>query len=302
MDARAIPAGSMKFEVSHRTSYDYRRPVVQSHHIVHLRPRQLPSQTVVHHSLLIDPAPVRRTEVVDFFGNVAVLLRIEEEHSEFVVHARSTVEIDTAKLPGLAPSAPWEDIAGAAGGVAVVPLASEVQQFVCASRHVPKSRPLMQFAAASFPPRRGVLDGAMDLTERIFRDFKFDPAATDISTPVAQVLSSRRGVCQDFAHLALAALRSLGLPARYVSGYLLTKPPPGQPKLAGTDASHAWLSVWAPETGWVDFDPTNGLIPAGEHITVAYGRDYEDISPISGVLLGGGAQTMAVSVDVEAAA
>ena len=289
----------MKFEVSHRTTYHYRRPVVQSHHLVHLHPRQLARQSVLHHSLLIDPAPVKRSEVVDYFGNTAVLLRIEDEHSEFVVHSRSTVEIAAATTPDVAQSSAWEDVASLVSGVGPNPLDPEIQQFICASRLAPKSRDLMQFAAISFTPRRPILAAALDLTQGIFREFRFDPAATDISTPVARVLERKRGVCQDFAHLAIGALRSLGLPARYVSGYLLTRPPPGQVKLAGSDASHAWLSVWAPETGWVDFDPTNGIIPRSEHITVAYGRDYEDISPISGVLLGGGAQTMAVSVDVE---
>ena len=139
----------------------------------------------------------------------------------------------------------------------------------------------------------------MTLTRHMFEEFSFDPAATDISTPVQKVLETKRGVCQDFAHLAIAALRSLRLPARYVSGYLLTRPPPGEVKLKGADASHAWISVWAPGSGWVDFDPTNGIIPSGEHITIGWGRDYEDICPIGGVLLGGGDQTMSVSVDVE---
>ena len=287
----------MKLEVSHRTTYTYRRPVAQSHHLLHLQPRQLACQSVLHHSLLIDPAPVRRSEMVDCFGNVAVLLRIEDEHNEFIVHARSTVELTPQPPPVLAQSAAWEDIAqpdhqpGADHDPSVL-------QFTCPSRHTPISREIMQFTRPSFPARRPILEGAMDLTTRIFREFKFDPAATDISTPVDRVLAIRRGVCQDFAHLAIAGLRSLGLPARYVSGYLLTRPPPGQAKLAGTDASHAWLSVWAPGAGWVDFDPTNGIIPSGEHITVAYGRDYEDISPVSGVLLGGGDQMMAVAVDV----
>ncbi len=287
------------FEVSHRTTYNYRRPVAQSHHLLHLHPRQLASQQVIRHSVLIDPAPVKQQEIVDYFGNVAVLLRIEDEHSEFVVHARSTVELVPPGEIDFAVSTPWETVVGQMHGNATNEAGIDVVQYVCASRHVPKSRELMQFADPSFPPGRPVLAGAMDLTARIFKEFKFDPAATDVSTPVSTVLRQKRGVCQDFAHLAIAALRSLGLPARYVSGYLLTRPPPGQPKLAGADASHAWVSVWAPEVGWVDFDPTNGVVPSGEHITVAYGRDYEDISPISGVLLGGGAQSMTVAVDVE---
>ena len=166
-----------------------------------------------------------------------------------------------------------------------------VLQFVSASRHTRVVPEAIDYARPSFPPDRPVLEAALDLTERIYRDFTFDSTATDISTPVSHVLQERRGVCQDFAHLAITCLRAFGLPARYVSGYLLTYPPPGMEKLQGADASHAWMSVWAPEVGWVDFDPTNGIMPAEEHITVAYGRDYDDVSPISGVLLGGSDQT-----------
>ncbi len=288
----------MKFEVSHRTSYQYRAPVVQSHHVVHLRPRNSTTQTVVHHSLLIEPAPASSNEITDVFGNKVVLLRIEDEHTEFVVHARSTIEISKAPLPDIAMSSPWEVVAGVGRPKPAI-IDIDVSQFVCRSRHVPLSRDIQRFAQASFPPGRPVLAGAMHLTRRIFQDFAFDATATDVSTPVARVLAMKRGVCQDFAHLAIAAHRALGIPARYVSGYLMTRPPPGQTKLKGADASHAWLSVWSPEHGWVDFDPTNGIIPIGEHITVAYGRDYDDISPISGVLLGGGDQTMSVAVDVE---
>ncbi len=300
MGQGALAAGIMKFEISHRTTYSYRTPVTQSYHLVHLTPRQTPSQTVVHRSLLIEPAPVSNTEIVDAFGNSATLLRIEDEHTEFVVHARSTVELVLTQPPDLGKGTAWEDVA-APPGPATAPIDVEARQFVCRSRHVPVSRELRDFALPSFPPRRPVLASAMDLTRRIYKDFAFDPKATDISTPVARVLQIKRGVCQDFAHLAIASLRAIGLPARYVSGYLMTQPPPGQAKLRGADASHAWFSVWSPDSGWVDFDPTNGIIPSGEHITVAYGRDYDDISPISGVLLGGGDQTMSVAVDVEAA-
>ena len=298
MGQGAFAIGSMKFEVSHRTTYSYLTPVVQSQHLVHLRPRQLPQQSVVHHSLLIEPAPVSSTEITDFFGNATALLRIEDEHTELVVHARSTVELRAAPQPDLSGGAPWEGLAVPAAPTSG-PTDIFIRQFVCRSRHVPISQEIRDFALLSFPPRRPVLAGAMDLTRRIFSEFVFDPKATDVSTPVDRVLETRRGVCQDFAHLAIAALRAIGLPARYVSGYLMTRPPPGQVKLKGADASHAWLSVWTPEMGWVDFDPTNGIVPAGEHITLAYGRDYEDISPISGVLLGGGDQTMSVAVDVE---
>lgn len=288
----------MKLEVSHRTSYRYRAPVAQSHHVVHLKPRVLPEQAVLNHSLLIEPAPVSQTVITDYFGNAAVLLRIEDEHTELVVHARSTVDVQPMPLPDLLQSPRWDERATlAAASNSGIDIA--VRQFVCRSRHVPTSPAIEAFARGSFPTGRRVLEGAMHLTRRIFDEFEFDPKATDVSTPLAHVLGIRRGVCQDFAHLAIAALRSLGIPARYVSGYLMTRPPAGQVKLKGADASHAWLSVWAPRTGWVDFDPTNGIIPQGEHITVAYGRDYEDISPISGVLLGGGNQSIAVAVDVD---
>jgi transglutaminase-like putative cysteine protease len=157
---------------------------------------------------------------------------------------------------------------------------------------------IADYTALSFPPGRPVLVGTYDFIMRIYREFKFDPTATDISTPITQVFKQRRGVCQDFAHLTIAGLRALAIPARYVSGYILTRPPPGQPKLQGTDASHAWVSVWAPDIGWVDFDPTNGMVAADEHIEIAHGRDYDDVSPISGVLIGGGEHTVAVAVDM----
>lgn len=297
MDAGAVAGCAMTFEISHRTTYRYRRTVAQSRHVLHLRPRELAGQNVTNHSLHIEPVPARRADMKDYFGNTAVLLRIDTEHSEFVVHARSTVDVRPATVPDLAATRAWDQMSVSQ----VEPLAAagpDVLHFTCPSRHVTFSREVVEFARVSFPPQRPVLLGAIDLTTRIFKEFKFDPAATDVATPIKRVLELRRGVCQDFAHLTIAALRSIGIPARYVSGYLVTRPPPGQAKLAGTDASHAWLSVWAPETGWVDFDPTNGIIPSGEHITLAYGRDYDDISPISGVLLGGGDQTMAVAVDV----
>jgi transglutaminase-like putative cysteine protease len=288
----------MIFEISHKTTYAYRAPVVQSYHMVHLKPRQMPGQTLIHHSLLIEPAPVQNTEITDYFGNAAMLLRLEQEHTEFIVHARSTLEIPSALPRDLSKGTVWENVAALARKPAGA-MGIDVVQYVSASRHTPITRDIQAFARTSFTPGRSALEGAMDLTRRIFSDFVFDPRATDVSTPIARVLATKRGVCQDFAHLAIAAVRSVGLPARYVSGYLMTRPPAGQVKLKGADASHAWLSVWSPEYGWVDFDPTNGIVPVGEHMTLAYGRDYEDISPISGVLLGGGDQTMSVAVDVE---
>jgi transglutaminase-like putative cysteine protease len=287
----------MIFDVSHRTTYAYAKPVLRSEHVVHVTPQSGPRQTVHRHNLLIEPAPSANTAITDYFGNAGAILTIEDEHHELVIHARSTVEVHARDhpIPGL--STAWEQVAAKArrsdGSLDI-----SVLQFVSASRHTRLGPEAIDYARPSFPPHRPVLEAALDLTERIYHDFKFDSTATDISTPVSHVLQERRGVCQDFAHLAITCCRAFGLPTRYVSGYLLTYPPPGMEKLQGADASHAWLSVWAPEAGWVDFDPTNGIMPGGEHIAVAYGRDYDDVSPISGVLLGGSRQHMAVAVDV----
>jgi transglutaminase-like putative cysteine protease len=287
----------MIFNVSHRTTYRYATPVTQSKHVVHLEPRTLPRQTVSRHNLLIEPAPASRFDRIDYFGNPTSILIIEEEHSELVVLSRSTVAVEAMPLIDIAASRPWEQVAAAAR-LESGALDLAVLQFVNASRNTTLTADVLAFAAPSFPGGRPVLEGAMDLTRRIHAEFEFDPAATDVSTPVSEVLKTRRGVCQDFAHLSLASLRALGLPVRYVSGYLLTRPPPGKTKLQGSDASHAWLSVWTPEFSWIDFDPTNGLMPTAEHITVAYGRDYDDVSPLSGVLLGGSDQALSIAVDV----
>jgi transglutaminase-like putative cysteine protease len=290
----------MIFDVSHRTTYSYGKPVLQSEHLVHLTPGSGPRQTVLRHSLLIEPAPSANIALEDYFGNSSAILTIDDEHSEFVIHARSTVEVHERTPPMPALSAPWEEVAGKArrgnGELDV-----DVLQFVSASRHTRIVPEAIDYARPSFAPGRPILAAALDLTQRIYRDFTFDSTATDISTPVSHVLQERRGVCQDFAHLALTCIRAFGLPARYVSGYLLTRAPPGMEKLKGADASHAWIAVWAPEVGWVEFDPTNGIMPAREHIAVAYGRDYDDVSPISGVLLGGSAQEIDVAVDVTVA-
>lgn len=287
----------MIYDVSHRTTYAYRKPVLQSQHLMHLTPLDGAHQRVRRHSLLIEPAPSASAERRDYFGNVMSILTIEDEHSELVVHARSTVEVRAPDRPMLALSTPWEQVAGKAftsdGAINV-----GVLQFASASRHTPPIAEAVDYARPSFAPGRPILEASLDLTRRIYHEFRFDSTATDISTPVAHVLQERRGVCQDFAHLAITCLRALGLPVRYVSGYILTYPPPGTEKLKGADASHAWISVWAPEAGWADFDPTNGVMPGEEHITLAYGRDYDDVSPISGVLLGGSRQTMDVAVDV----
>lgn len=287
----------MIFEISHRTSYRYATPVSQSHHLLHLTPRSRALQTVGRHSLLIDPAPAARNEMTDDFGNPAAIIAIEQEHTELVIHARSAVEVRAGQPVRPAASPGWNDLAATLRNN-LGPETYDVVQYTCPSRFVRPNRDLYHFAKPSFPDDRPILEAVLDLTGRIFKDFAYDNTATDVTTPVNEVLRIKRGVCQDFAHLEIACLRSLGLPARYVSGYLLTRPPEGQVKLVGSDASHAWISVWTPETGWVDFDPTNNMMPSTEHITLAFGRDYQDVSPVSGVLLGGGDHQVEVAVDV----
>lgn len=287
----------MIYDVSHRTLYRYTTPVVQSQHIVHMSPRRIERQQVRGHTLLIDPAPTIRTEREDYFGNRVVMFDIEQEHKELIVHAKSTIAVTPPAEVDLKASMPWDALAE----LVALPrsgLDLEVIAYACASRHTRPSSEIAAYARGSFEPGRPVLEAAWDLILRIYRDFAFDTTATDVSTPVAQVLRRRRGVCQDFSHLALACLRAMHLPARYVSGYILTSPPPDLPKLAGADASHAWISVWAPDLGWTAFDPTNGLMPRDEHIAIAYGRDYDDVSPISGILLGGSEHSVTVGVDV----
>ena len=287
----------MNFEISHKTHYRYSSAVAQSQHLVHMSPRVVPRQMIRNHSLIVEPAPAMRYEGADAFGNPVVILDIEVPHKEFILHARSSITTHEAAPIDPHRSAPWDRVDAAArtgdGGLDI-----DVLQFRSPSRLTQATPAIADYAAASFPPGRPVLEGAFDFTLRIYRDFKFDPTATDVSTPVTRVFAERRGVCQDFAHLAIAGLRALRSPARYVSGYILTRPPPGQAKLQGTDASHAWISVWAPGAGWIDFDPTNGMIVGGEHITIAHGRDYDDVSPISGVLIGGGEHSVSVGVDV----
>jgi len=287
----------MIFEVSHKTVYRYTARVAQSHHLLHLAPRPHPRQRVIRHDLLIAPNPVLRTDFTDYFGNPASAIAIENSHSELRIQSRGLIEVSAPAPADLSASPPWERVARCVSP-SHGPYDLEVVQYLSPSHHTTTSRDLLAYVQPSFPPSRPVLDCAMDLTTRIYREFTYDSEATNVATTIAEILKIRRGVCQDFAHLLIAGMRVMGLPARYVSGYLLTRPPPGKEKLVGADASHAWVSVWAPDAGWVDFDPTNDLIPRDEHITIAYGRDFQDVSPVTGVLLGGGSHKIDVAVDV----
>lgn len=287
----------MIFEIIHRTAYRYQSQVTQSQHVVHLAPRQAPRQRVLHHSLIFEPAPTWRSDYVDYYGNPVSVVEIDTEHDNLIILSRSTVGVEPTAEIDVTQGAAWETVAGglvaAGNGIDL-----DVLQYALPSQATQTSDEVIEFAKASFQQGRSALAAAWDLNARIFDEFTFDATATDVTTPVAEVLKHRRGVCQDFAHLALACCRAMRLPARYVSGYLLTHPPKGQPRLQGADASHAWISVWTPELGWVDFDPTNRLIPSDEHIAFAYGREYGDVSPVSGVLLGGGNHAVEVAVDV----
>jgi transglutaminase-like putative cysteine protease len=289
---------SVQYQVEHVTRYVYGDRIATSQHLAYLHPRTLDYQRVHWYELTIDPPPSTTSQRVDYFGNVADHFTILTPYLELRATSRSLVEISPRPHgvdPNVSPA--WEDVRDALvyrPGAAFDPAV----ELVCASPYVGLEPELAAFAMAAFTPRRPLLAAAFDLMERINREFRFDTGATSITTPVTRVLTDRRGVCQDFAHLQIACLRSLGLSARYVSGYLLTDPPPGQPRLVGADASHAWLSVYCPVHGWVDLDPTNNLVPGLRHVTLAWGRDYGDVSPLRGVVLGGAEQSLHVGVSV----
>lgn len=288
----------MTYNLVHRTLYEYAEPVTVSHHAARVEPRVLPQQSVENFSLHIGPTPAVLKPRVDFFGNQVCGFSIQEIHQRLEVTARSRVTVSATTPPAPALSPNWEDVVKLFSD----PVSPEVvapYQFIFDSPLLCASPELADYARESFDAQTPLLIAVADLNRRIFSDFKFDPTATTVATPLEEVLEKRRGVCQDFAHLAIASLRSLGLPARYVSGYLRTRPPEGKARLVGADASHAWFAVFCPDVGWVDFDPTNNLLPTEEHITVAFGRDYSDVSPVSGVITGGGAHEVKVSVDVE---
>ena len=291
----------MMYDIRHRTTFTYEDVVSVSHHVLHLSPRRHPRQRALETAMLIDPSPAVDSQGSDYFGNPVHYLTVQEPHDQLVVEARS--RIDLQPLPAsidLGASERWvetrESLAAAADDTTL-----QAFQFVFDSPYSVADEDVRDYALQSFVGDRPVLEAAMDLTSRIYGEFEYRGGVSDVSTPVRDVFGMRKGVCQDFAHLEIACLRSLGLAARYVSGYLRTRPPEGKEKLVGADASHAWLSVWCGSNGWVDFDPTNNVIPNVEHITIGWGRDYGDVSPINGFIVGGGAHQVAVAVDVNPA-
>ena len=287
----------MTYNIVHRTLYEYAVPVAVSHHVARLEPRATATQERGGFTLKIFPEPALRKSRPDYFGNRLCFFTIQQVHSRLEIITSSRVTVRAEKPSAGESPVTWESVAGMFRDP-VSPEVVEPYQFIFDSPQVRASLGLADYAAQSFPAGASLLAGARDLNRRIFEDFKYDSKATTVATPLEEVWEKRRGVCQDFAHLGIACLRSLGLPARYVSGYLRTRPPEGSPRLTGADASHAWFAVFCPGAGWVDFDPTNNLQPAEEHITVAYGRDFGDVSPLAGILTGGGKHSLKVAVDV----
>lgn len=278
---------SQRYHVIHETFYHYAMSVALSQHLLHLAPCHSEFQCVLHHHIEISPEPFERKAHHDWFGNACEWIAVRQPHEHLRLIAASTVEvIERPKGWREATGPAWESVAAMLSAFpSKAPL--EAQEFALASPQVPLLEEVRLWALASFTPGRPLLDAARHLMQRMWREFEFDPKASTVSTPVSEIFQRRRGVCQDFAQLMLCALRSLGLAARYMSGYILTHPAPGTRRLIGADASHAWVQVWCPENGWVGFDPTNNQQPNLEHIILGWGRDFSDVTPMRGVILGG---------------
>lgn len=287
----------MQYNVRHTTTYSYKDPVALCQNQIHLTPRSTPFQSCTDFQLEISPEPIVRRRWTDIFGNEVWYFSIEEPHQQLAVTSHSQVAVMPHDVMAAELSPAWEQVRDQLAQASTSELRRSAQ-FCFESAYIRYLPEALDYALPSFSPERPLLAAAIDLMSRIHHDFLYVPESTAVTTSTAEVMKLRRGVCQDFAHLQLACLRCLGLAARYVSGYLVTDPPPGQPKLVGADASHAWLSVYCPGTGWIDLDPTNNVIPQMRHVTVAWGRDYRDVCPIQGVFTGGGKHAMHVAVDV----
>ena len=290
----------MKYRVTHTTKYQYSKSVMMCHNVAHLLPRSTPQQSCAISELKISPLPTNTSEWTDIFGNRQTSFSIEKPHNELIVTAISEVEVMTASslIDGAFPTT-WEQAVEHLDN-STDPDTIETRMYVLESEFIEFSDDIKKYGMKSFTPDRPLLEAVEDMMHRIFKDFKYDSAFSTIATPLVDVLKHRKGVCQDFAHLAIACLRMQGLAARYVSGYLETIPPKGKKRLVGADESHAWFSVYVPHLGWVDFDPTNARIPDEQHITTAWGRDYADVAPLKGVIFGESTKNkLEVSVDVK---
>ena len=288
----------MIYDVRHVTTYSYESPVSFARCSLRLEPRSGDGQQLISHSVDIRPRPAERTARRDFFGTHTESISIEAAHRHLRIDSRSRVSVSRKAPDRAAPSRPWERVRDIAFEASSLGPASPIG-YVFASPLVPVLGPVTEYASVSFPPQTGILAGAANLMRRIRTEFRYDPKATVISTPLKEVFQKRHGVCQDFAHVMIAGLRGLGLPAAYVSGYLRTIPPPGKPRLQGADATHAWVSLWCGEgLGWIGFDPTNDILVENDHIVLAVGRDFSDVSPVDGIIVGSRKQKLAVAVDV----
>ncbi len=287
----------MKYRVTHTTEFIYEATVGLCYNEVRCLPRELQHQKVLKAELKIDPAPDDHYERYDYFGNRTAYLSIQKPHDKLVVTAISEVETARSKLAESAGELAWEMARESFRNDRAKEIV-EAYQYILDSPSVTVNDSLLDYTLPSFPPGRLMVDAVHDLMQRIYTEFKYDPEFSTIATPLKDVLEHRSGVCQDFAHLAIGCLRAMGLAARYVSGYIETVPPPGKERLVGADASHAWFSVYLPKLGWLDFDPTNNQLPGDRHITVAWGRDFTDVTPLKGVAYGSGEHELKVSVDV----
>ena len=287
----------MIYDIDHLTAYSYEAPVTSASLALRLTPRNTSTQRSLSHEIKITPEPDHATSQRDFFGNVVDLVSINTQHTELQI--RSLARVEVTPQPGLAgPDLAWERV-----GVAALSerdlSAMAPSHFLFTSPRVKLAREVTQYARASFPSGRGIVEACIDLMTRIRNEFDYQPDATEISTSIAEAFAQRAGVCQDFAQIMIGGLRGLGLPAAYVSGYLRTIPPPGKARLQGADATHAWVSVWTgPDNGWIGFDPTNAIQAGTDHITLAIGRDFSDVSPVYGVFVGSGENELKVEVDV----
>jgi transglutaminase-like putative cysteine protease len=286
------------YALRHRTTYAYGNTVSFARCVLRLTPNSSPGQTVLKTELNVTPNPTLRDERLGPFGEVMVTVLIDKRHETLVIEANSRIDVHAPPLPDAAASLPWEQVRAATFASAGLE-ANGPAVFLYPTRRTPKLAEITEYARVSFPPGRPIIEAVSDLMHRIHREFKYDPGATEVSTPVLEAFKARHGVCQDFAHVMICGLRGLGIPTSYISGYLRTIPPAGQPRLEGADATHAWVTVWCgAEVGWVGFDPTNAILAQNDHIELGVGRDYSDVAPIDGIILGARDQKLTVEVDV----
>ncbi len=288
----------MIYTLRHRTTYKYEDPVTFARCLLRLTPRSSGDQTVLKSSINVSPRPANTLSGEGPFGERTLRVLIDRPHRELVIESLAVVDVHPPEVVAPSDSPPWE---------AVRTLAFESSDltpdgpasFLYPTRRTPVTREITDYVRESFTPGRPIIEAAAEVMQRMHEDFTYDPEATTVSTPAPEAFKQRHGVCQDYAHIMIAGLKGLGLPAAYVSGYLRTIPPPGQPRLEGADATHAWVTLWCgPQRRWIGFDPTNAVFAEGDHIILAIGRDYSDVAPIDGVILAPGVQTLKVQVDV----